>query len=544
MFPCPPQLCLFLKLLWKVSAILPVSTTFAVYNSFIITKKGGSKMQPKTIAIVGAGPGGLMTALLLSAKGYEVTVIEKQPRVGGRSQKLTLGPYHFDVGPTFFTLPAHFIHLMNWAGFDYQSVLHFQELSQLYTVSWPDQLTFTPTKNQTQMLHELTQKFPQQVTNYQHFQQREIRKFQAIWSSLSADFQSPLSYLRPTMLKSAPHLHLSQSLARYLKRTFNEPRLEQALGFQAKYLGMAPEQCPALFSMLSLIERHYGLYHVIGGLNQINEVLAEQCRRQGVTFLLNTEVTAIHQQEKKITGLTLANEQHLRADAYVLNADFAKTIPLLDEVARPHYSNRQLQKKKYSLSTIVWYFGLDCPLPLAHHHFCLPFPENKSQKLIYLHNPSQIDPTLAPPGHSSLYALMPVENRLLHEVTETELADYEDRLLATLSTQIGFDIRPHIRVQKCHTPKNWEDDFAVFAGAVFNLAHSFDQMLYFRPHNQFLSNLFLVGGGTHPGSGLPTIYESARISSNLIFRHFHDQHFIPKTQFSQGGNLNECTQLY
>lgn len=488
-------------------------------------------MESKQIAIIGAGPGGLVTALLLSSKGYKVTVIEKQAKVGGRNQSLELGSYRFDVGPTFFTLPQHFYHLMHWAGFDYEQVLTFKELSPLYQVNWPDQTQFSPFSKKTEMDMEIQAKFPKQATRYHQFQTREIRKFQAIWSSLSQDFQSPLSYLRSTVITSAPHLQLTKSLSQYLSDTFSEPKLEQALGFQAKYLGMRPEQCPALFSMLSFIERQYGLYHIVGGLNQINDAIARHCQQQGVKFLFNTEVVEIQQYSKRITGLKCHDGQVLTADAYVLNADFAKSILMLDEAVRPRYSNTKLRQKKYSLSTLVWYFGIDCQLPLEHHHFCLPLPGTNQQQLVYLHNPSRIDPTLAPAGHSSLYALIPVENRLVHKLTTEEIQAYEQYLFQTINTQIGFDIQPHIRAKACHTPESWEEEFAVFGGAVFNLAHTFDQMLYFRPHNQFLTNLFLVGGGTHPGSGLPTIYESARISSNLLFRHFGDHHFIPKTQF-------------
>lgn len=488
------------------------------------------------IAIIGAGPGGLMSATLLAAQGYRITILEKSDCIGGRSQKLTLGPYHFDTGPTFFTLPEQFSQLMNWAHVDYHRELKFERLNPLYTLTWPNAAHFSPSANPTKMTQAIANRFPQQLAAYQQFQQREQKKFTVAWNALSQPFPSLFSYLHPTMLRGLSALQIHQSLQQLLSRTFAEPHFEQALGFQAKYLGMRPEACPALFSMLSYLERTYGLYHVQGGLNSVQTFLAEYCQKQGVKIQLNTEVTQIKQRQKHIEGLELADGSLITADAYILNADFAQTIPLLAESARPKYTNAKLAKKTYSLSTINWYFGLDCQLPLTHHHFCLPNQDEATQSLIYLHNPSLIDPTLAPPGHSCLYALMPVENQQIKNYTPSELADFKHQLLTTINQQVGFDIRPHIIYQHEITPAKWQADYSVFAGAVFNLAHTFDQLLYFRPHNQFLSNLFLVGGGTHPGSGLPTIFESARITSNLIFKKFNDHSFIPKTKFLKEEN--------
>jgi len=136
----------------------------------------------------------------------------------------------------------------------------------------------------------------------------------------------------------------------------------------------------------------------------------------------------------------------------------------------------------------------------------------------YMHNPSLIDQTLAPKGKSALYLLMPVPNNDAGIDWEAEKEQMFEQMIQTIHEKTGIDIKPHVIQKNFLTPNDWEKDYHVYKGAVFNLAHGFDQMLHKRPQNNFkdIKNLYLVGGGTHPGSGLPTIYQSAIITANYL----------------------------
>jgi phytoene desaturase len=147
----------------------------------------------------------------------------------------------------------------------------------------------------------------------------------------------------------------------------------------------------------------------------------------------------------------------------------------------------------------------------------------------YVRNASVTDPTLAPAGHSAVYVLVPVPNCTAKIDWQKEAGAFRERVLDAMEQRGGMkDLRQHVREEIVYTPETWRGMNIQF-GATFNLAHNLKQMLYFRPRNKFeeLDNLYLVGGGTHPGSGLPTIYESGRIAANLISRR-HGVRFVSK----------------
>ena len=227
---------------------------------------------------------------------------------------------------------------------------------------------------------------------------------------------------------------------------------------------------------------------------------------------------------------TADGEQHY--DALVVNADFAETMKrLVPDGIRRRWTDKRIAKKRFSCSTFMLYLGIEGTLPeLAHHTVYLAedyrrnlaeieageAPTNPS---FYVQNACVTDPALAPPGHSTLYVLIPVGHRVGEGVDWATIAPRYRALALERLKRIGIpDLESRIRFEKVLTPQGWEDDLRIYRGATFNLAHNLGQMLHFRPRNRFedLDGVYLVGGGTHPGSGLPVIFESARISTKLL----------------------------
>jgi phytoene desaturase len=238
-------------------------------------------------------------------------------------------------------------------------------------------------------------------------------------------------------------------------------------------------------------------------------------------------------EDGKACGVELENGENVLCDEVVINADFGHAMRTLfpgEKLGK--YEPAALEKRKYSCSTFMMYLGLDRTYPDAEHHLivfaqdykkCLEhitktktLPDDLS---LYVRNSVTLDPSVAPAGHSALYVLAPVPNNTSGIDWEKHKAGFRDSILQLLAERTPYkDLREHIREELIVTPADWEKQVSVFLGATFNMGHSWDQMLYFRPHNEFemFGNTYLVGGGTHPGSGLPTIFESARISSGLI----------------------------
>jgi phytoene desaturase len=294
---------------------------------------------------------------------------------------------------------------------------------------------------------------------------------------------------------------------------------------------MSPFRCPSLFSILSFLEYEHGVFHPTGGCGAVTQTMARLVEQMGVKILLNEPVEEVLVEHGKAVGVRTA-QHRLPADAVVMNADFAEAAcNLIPAKNRRKWTNDRIATRKFSCSTFMMYLGIEGRYDdVAHHTIYLS--KNYQQNLrdieelhklsddpsFYVQNASVTDPTLAPEGHSTLYVLLPVT----HESPEVDWERDTPKLRAAAMSQlerIGITgLEGRIRTERILTPSGWASEFGLYKGATFSMAHSLDQMLHLRPHNRFedVGAMYLTGGGTHPGSGLPVIFQSARISSRLL----------------------------
>jgi phytoene desaturase len=294
---------------------------------------------------------------------------------------------------------------------------------------------------------------------------------------------------------------------------------------------MSPFQCPSLFSILSFLEYEHGIWHPTGGCNSITRNLARVAQELGVKIRLNTPVEEIIFEGRRVVGVRTALGEE-RADAVMVNADFASAITkLVPNKLRRRWSDARVAQKAFSCSTFMLYLGVEARFDhLAHHNIYVAKDYRRNLDEIerrhvlsedpsfYVANPVRTDATLAPPGHSALYVLLPVTHQHANVDWRKERARYRQVALQQMEKLGITGLEQRIRFERVVTPEDWESKLDIYRGAAFNLAHNFRQMLHLRPQNRFeeFGGLYLVGGGTHPGSGLPVIFESARISSRLL----------------------------
>jgi phytoene desaturase len=291
---------------------------------------------------------------------------------------------------------------------------------------------------------------------------------------------------------------------------------------------MSPFRCPSLFTILSFLEHEHGVYHPMGGCGAVADAMAALAGRLGADVRLGTEVDRIVFADGRAVAVE-AGGQRLPVDAVVVNADFAHAMPrLMPEAARPRWKDRKLAKARLSCSTFMLYLGIEGEIrDLPHHSIFLSRDYQQNIREIstgilpmapslYVQHAGATDGAMAPPGHTSLYVLVPVPNLRAGIDWTATVPSYRALVLERLRLLGIHDIERRIRYERVVTPVDWRDSFAVGEGATFNLAHDLGQMLYFRPHNRFAPGVYLVGGGTHPGSGLPVIYEGARITARLL----------------------------
>jgi phytoene desaturase len=494
-----------------------------------------SKDKKKKIVVVGAGPGGLTAAMVLARRGFDVEVFEKAPVVGGRNAELAVGDFRFDLGPTFLMMKFVLDKAFEEAGEKSEDYLDFKRLDPMYRLIFPD-FSLDVTDNRDQMRREVARCFPGEEAGLDKFFAREGERFRHIYACLEKDYSSLADFFKPTFLRALPYIPFGTNIFRYLGNYFRSEKLRLSFTFQSKYLGMSPWECPGFFVILPYIEHEFGIFHVQGGLSQISKAMAKVAEKHGAVIHLHTPVKQFLIREKSVTGVVLENGRQVCADATVVNADFAHAMrTLVPPGILKKYSPSKIRQKKFSCSTFMLYLGLNKTVPELPHHsiiFAHDYKKNtedifKTLKLsedisFYIRNSGVTDDQVAPSGKSGIYILVPVPNNSSGIDWEKEKVRFRDMVLDIIAarTPLG-DLRPHIEAERMVTPADWEDS-GVFYGATFNLTHTMNQMLYFRPHNKFeeLDNCYLVGGGTHPGSGLPTIYQSGIIAANLIARNY------------------------
>lgn len=484
-----------------------------------------------SVVIIGAGPGGLAAALLLAKSGLKVTILEKQTHVGGRCSAITTDGFRFDLGPTFFLYPTVLQRIFRIIGRDLFREIPMTRLDPQYRVIFGDRGQIDCTPDLNRMEAEVARIAPADAKNVRRFIAENRDKLDRFRPALESPFRGLADLLSWDLVSLLPILRPWKSVDSELKRYFADERTRLAFSFQSKYLGMSPFNCPSLFSILSYLEYDYGVWHPTGGCSAVSEGMARIARELGVEIRLGEPVRELIYDGPRAVGAVTSSGEY-RGDAVVINADFANAMnKLVPNSKRKKWTDRKLESKKYSCSTFMLYLGLDgSPPDLPHHtiYTSREYVQNlddietgnrlSDDPSIYIQNPCITDPSLAPRGQTALYILAPVSHCRGSIDWNREAGPFREKVLSRVE-QLGFsNIRSRIRFEKMITPLQWRDDYDVYKGATFNLAHNLGQMLHLRPQNRFneIPGVYLVGGGTHPGSGLPVIYESARISCRLL----------------------------
>jgi phytoene desaturase len=493
-------------------------------------------MASEKVIIIGAGPGGLASAMLLAKAGLEVKLFERLPYVGGRTSVVELDGFRFDRGPTFFLYPRVLQEIFAAVDRDLMTEVPMVRLDPQYRLIFGAGGSLDATPNVPRMEEAIASVEPRDAPAFGRFLAENSAKLERFKPCLENPFPSWRAVVSAKMLKLLPYLRPWASLDRELKRFFSDERLRLAFSFQSKYLGMSPFRCPSLFSILSYLEYGYGVFHPIGGCNALTHKMAEIAQDLGVEIRLSEGVDGIMFTGRRAVGVRTSSGEY-RSDAVMINADFARAMTrLIPNGLRRRWTDERLKKKRFSCSTFMMYLGIEGRYDeLLHHNIFVPqgyrahLDEVERQHVLseepsfYVQNACVTDQSLAPPGMSTLYVLVPVT----HQHPNVDWAHEKDRYRSLVFGQlakIGLgDVEKRIRAEQIWTPTDWDEKYEIYRGATFNMAHNLGQMLHLRPQNRFedLEGVYLVGGGTHPGSGLPVIFESARITSRLLLEDYH-----------------------
>ena len=486
----------------------------------------------QSVTIIGAGPGGLASAMLLARAGVRVRILERLDVPGGRTSTLaTPEGFRFDLGPTFFLYPQILEDIFAACGRDLRTEVEMVRLDPQYRLVFGAGGEIMATPDVARMEAEVARLSPADAGAFTRFMEATREKFARFTPFFEQPFESWRDLASPDLLKLVPLLTPWRSLDGELGRFFSDERIRLAFTFQSKYLGMSPFRCPSLFSILSFMEYEHGVFHPIGGCGAVSAAMARVATEMGVEIRYGEPVEALEFQGRRITGVRTPQGSYT-ADATVVNADFARSMTrLVPDRLRRRWNDRKIASRRFSCSTFMLYLGIEGRYDDVPHHtiyLSKDYRDNLADidrrhilsrdPSMYVQNACVTDPTLAPRGMSTLYLLIPVTHRHPNVDWRREAAGYRELALDQIE-RIGIrGVRDRIRYERMLTPDDWQDGYEIYRGATFNLSHDLGQMLHMRPHNRFedIERMYLVGGGTHPGSGLPVIYSSARITSNLL----------------------------
>ncbi len=501
-------------------------------NAPSMNRKIGIKTDTRPHAVViGSGFGGLAAAIRLGAKGYRVTVVEKQMIPGGRAGVFKINGFTFDAGPTIVTAPFLFEELWTLCGKRMSDHIDLRALTPCYQIRFADGETFNTYSDEKQMLAEVGRLSPGDVAGYKRFITESRKCYEAGFERLTGRAFNRFS----AMIRSLPDLIMRradrstyQSASKFVK---NE-KLRIALSFHPLFLGGNPFRANSIFTLISYLERRWGVHYAMGGTHSLVQGLADLIVGQGNIIRLNSEVAAIDIENGVAKGVTLKSGETIDADIVVSNADSAWTYKhLISSSHRKRWTDKRIDRGDYSMSLIVWYFGTNHRFEDIEHHTIMMGPRYKGlltdifdRKILaedfslYLHRPTKTDTGIAPPGCDAFYVLSPVPNLDGNVDWPTVSEPYRKKIEQFLDATIMPGLCDSIVASKVITPHYFHDELLSVKGAAFGLEPKISQIAYFKPHNtsEDIANLYLVGAGTHPGAGMPGVISSAKILEELV----------------------------
>jgi phytoene desaturase len=342
------------------------------------------------------------------------------------------------------------------------------------------------------------------------------------------DSWTAMARIVPQMVRLESYRSLYALAARHVR----DARLRFVLSFHPLFIGGNPFNVTSIYGLISFLERHWGVHFAMGGTGRLVEGLARLVERQGNRIRYGADVREITVRDGRATGVRLASGESIGADVVVSNADAAWTYRyLLPPEVRRRWTDRRVERARYSMSLFVWYFGTRRRYPRVPHHTIALGPRYRElltdifeRKVLapdfslYLHRPTATDASLAPPGCDAFYALSPVPN-LAGDVDWSARAEpYRRAIARRLSETLLPDLEKNVVTSRIMTPLDFRDRLLSFRGAAFSLEPVLSQSAWFRPHNRSeeVERLYLVGAGTHPGAGVPGVLSSARILDTVV----------------------------
>ncbi|WP_460575695.1 1-hydroxycarotenoid 3,4-desaturase CrtD [Hymenobacter coalescens] len=493
-------------------------------------RQASSLKQP--VAVVGAGIGGIATAVRLAAQGHAVTVFEGRDSFGGKMHQFDLpGGYRFDAGPSLFTLPGLVDELFRAAQRDPQNYFRYERLDPITQYFFADGTRLTAWADEQRFAAEVEQQLGVPAADVRRFLHTSRRAYEATAPTfLHKSLHRPQSYLSRDTLRAVaemPRLGLLSTMhARHARAFPRDARAQQLFDRFATYNGSDPYQAPATLSLIPHLEHGLGAYYPEGGIYSIARSLVRLAEELGVTFRYQEPVEEILTAGGRVTGVRTPHDVY-DFGVVVSNMDVVPTYRrLLPHEPAPE---RTLAQPRSS-SALIFYWGIGREFPeLGLHNIFFSQDYRREFEAIfrdkaladdvtvYVNITSKKTPDDAPAGHENWFVMVNVPH---DEGQDWEALQHHARaaVLRRLNQALGVDVAPLIRAERTWTPPGIAADTSSYGGALYG-SSSNTMLAAFLRHPNFsrrLEGLYFCGGSVHPGGGIPLCLLSAQIVADLI----------------------------
>ncbi|ROR06253.1 phytoene desaturase [Erwinia sp. JUb26] len=485
----------------------------------------------KTV-VIGSGFGGLALAIRLQAAGIPTLLLEQRDKPGGRAYVYQDEGFTFDAGPTVITDPTAIEELFSLAGKRIEDYVDLLPVTPFYRLCWEDGEVFDYDNDQARLEAQIHRLNPRDVEGYRQFLAYSKAVFKEGYLKLGS---IPFLSFRD-MLRAGPQLARLQawrSVYGMVSKFIENEQLRQAFSFHSLLVGGNPFATSSIYTLIHALEREWGVWFARGGTGALVQGLVKLFEDLGGSLELNAEVTKLETAGERISAVQLKDGRRIAAASVASNADVVQTYAkLLGHHPVGAARGASLKRKRMSNSLFVLYFGLNKHhSQLAHHTVCFGpryralideifhSPTLSEDFSLYLHAPCVTDPSLAPPGCGSYYVLAPVPHLGTADLDWTvEGPRLRDRIFAYLEQHYMPGLREQLVTHRMFTPFDFRDRLGAWQGSAFSVEPILRQSAWFRPHNRDsrISNLYLVGAGTHPGAGIPGVIGSAKATAGLM----------------------------
>ncbi|MDB2264171.1 phytoene desaturase family protein [Halorubrum ezzemoulense] len=483
----------------------------------------------ESVVVIGGGFGGLSTACYLADAGADVTLLEKNEQLGGRASRLEVDGFQFDMGPSWYLMPDVFERFFGHFGRSPDEFYELERLDPHYRVFWKDgdKVDVLPDRDANREIFESYE--PGAGEAFDAYLEESKRTYEIGMEHFVYEDRPRLrDYVDTDVMRYSWGLSLLGKMQGHVEDYFDHPKLQQLMQYTLVFLGGSPTNTPALYNLMSHVDYNMGVYYPDGGIGAVVDGIVELAEDLGVDFVTDAEVTGIEGRYGAFAVDTENGERYL-ADRVVSDADYAHTEQELLPERKRQYTEEYWESRTYAPSAFLLYLGVEGDVPnLEHHTLVLPTdwdehfeqifddPEWPDDPAYYLCVPSKTDDTVAPEGHSNLFALVPIAPGIRD--TPEIRNRYRDLVIDDIAENTGTDLRGRVVVEETFSVDDFADRYNSYAGSALGLAHTLTQTSLLRPGHtsDAVDGLYFTGSTTTPGIGVPMCLISGGLTAEAM----------------------------